>query len=183
MKLKLFYLTLALSFQILLNAQSKFRFANNNQVGLLSGSSKNALQLQTINGISYKTFSFGIGVGIDNYYFKTIPVFADIRKNIFEKKQTPFVYVDAGSNFPSKKDESTAWQTTTYQPGFYCDFGIGYKWTIRKRVHINSSFGFSQKKYGVNEKYLRFGNDPEVLPPDKYIYRLQRFSMKFGLGF
>ena len=165
-----------------MNAQSKFRFENNNQIGLLSGSSKNALQLQTINSIGYKTFSFGIGVGIDNYYFKTIPVFADVRKNLFEKKQTPFVYVDAGSNFPWKKEEATTWQLTTYHSGFYYDVGIGYKWIIGKQFHINSSFGFSQKKYSNRQEYHYVGVDPEV-PPDRYNYRLQRFTMKFGLGF
>jgi len=127
MKLKIFFLAVTLSLQLMIIAQSKFKFENNNLVGLLSGNSKNALQLQTINGIRYKTFFVGAGIGIDNYYFKTVPLFADVRKNIFEKKETPFVYVDAGTNFPWKKDESTAWQQTTYHPGSYYDIGVGYK--------------------------------------------------------
>jgi hypothetical protein len=181
MKQKAFFLTITLSVQLIMNAQSKLRFENNNQIGLLSGSSKNALQLQTINGLSYKTFSFGVGVGIDNYYFKTFPVFADVRKDIFEKKETPFVYFDAGSNFPKKKEETTPWQLTTYHPGFYYDVGIGYKWTFGKQFHINSSFGFSQKKYSSRQENL-FVVNPEI-PPDRYDYRFQRFTMKFGLGF
>lgn len=179
MNIRLIFCVIALSSQLITNAQSKLKFANNNLVGLLSGSSSNALQLQTINGVSYKTFSFGIGVGIDNYYFKTIPVFADVRKYIFEKRQTPFVYIDVGSNFSTKKDEGTTWQTITYQAGFYYDFGIGYKWTIGKQFHINSSFGFSQKKYGSRQEY-HYVSDP---PPDLYNYRLQRFTLKLGLGF
>jgi hypothetical protein len=181
MKQKACFLTMMLSVQLIANAQSKFRFENNNEIGLLSGSSKNALQLQTINGIGYKTFSLGVGVGIDNYYFKTIPLFTDLRKNIFEKKETPFVYLDAGSNFPRKKEEATTWQLTTYHPGFYYDVGIGYKWTFGKQFHMNSSFGFSQKKYGSRQEYHFVGN-PEIAP-DRYDYRLQRFTMKFGLGF
>src|SRR5690348_17254089 len=119
MKLKLCFLVMALNLQLITIAQSKVKFETNNQIGLLSGSSGNALQLQTINGISYKTVSLGIGIGIDNYYFKTIPLFVDVRKNIFEKKQTPFLYVDAGTNFPEKKQETTAWELTTYHPGLY----------------------------------------------------------------
>jgi hypothetical protein len=182
MKLKIFFLIVAISFQLAVGAQSKFRLGNSTQIGLLSGSSRSADQLQTINGVRYKTFFVGAGIGIDNYYFKTIPLFADVRKNIFEKNQTPFVYVDAGTNFPAKKSESTTWKSTSYQPGLYYDIGIGYKWSIIKRFCINASFGFSQKKYGSREEYQYTPVDPGV-SPDRYSYRLQRYTMKFGLGF
>ena len=184
MKLKIFFLITAISLQLAAGAQSKFRFGNSTQIGLLSGSFKVADQLQTINGISYKTFFVGAGVGIDNYYFKTIPLFADVRKNIFEKKQTPFVYVDAGTNFPWKKGEATTWQNTTYRAGLYYDFGIGYKWTIVKQICINASFGFSEKRYTSREEYHYYPSADPVRPPtDRYNYTLQRFSMKLGLSF
>jgi hypothetical protein len=182
MKLKVFFLIVAIIFQLAAGAQSKFRFGNSTQIGLLSGNSKSAVQLQTINGISYKTFFAGAGIGIDNYYFKTIPLFAGVRKNIFEKNQTPFVYVDAGTNFPAKKSESTTWKSTSYQPGLYYDIGIGYKWLVVKRFYINASFGFSQKKYGSREEYQNTPVDSGV-SPDRYSYRLQRYIMKFGLSF
>jgi hypothetical protein len=175
-------LAIALSLQLITAGQQKFKFENTNQIGLISGSLGNALQLQTVNGISYRTFFVGLGIGVDNYYFRTIPLFADVRKNIFEKEQTPFVYVDAGSNFPWKKDETTTWQQTTYQAGLYYDVGIGYKWTILKHFCVNARFGFSQKKYASREEYHYTPLDPEV-PPDRYNYRLQRFLIKFGLGF
>jgi len=181
MRLKIHLSIIAVCSQLLICAQSGVKFENNNMVGLLSGSTGTAGQLQTINGISYKTFSLGIGVGIDNYYFKTIPLFADLRKNIFNTRQTPFVYLDAGTNFPGKKDEVTTWQTTSYGPGFYYDFGLGYIWTLGKRFNINSSFGFSQKRYSSKEEY-HYGGDVTVTP-DSYDYRLQRFTLKFGLGF
>lgn len=182
MKLKIFFLIAGISLQLAADAQSKFRFGNSTQIGLLSGSSKSAIQLQTINGISYKTFFVGAGIGIDNYYFKTTPLFADVRKNIFEKNQTPFVYLDAGTNFPARKSESTTWKSTSYQSGLYYDIGIGYKWSIIKRFCINASFGFSQKKYGSREEYQYTTAYPAV-SPDRYNYRLQRYTMKFGLGF
>lgn len=182
MKLKLFFLA-ALTLQLMANAQSRIKFESNNQIGLLSGTSKSALQLQTINGIHYKTFFAGAGIGIDNYFFKTIPVFADIRMNIFQKSQTPFIYADAGPDFPWEKKQSTSWQIITYRPGLYYDVGIGYRWTIIKYLCVNASFGFSQKKYNSTVAYLRVGNIPEVVPPEKYNYYLQRFTMKFGLSF
>ncbi|MGZ3939842.1 MAG: hypothetical protein ACXVLT_14690, partial [Flavisolibacter sp.] len=104
-----------------------------------------------------------------------------LRKNIFDKAQTPFIYLDAGTNFPGEKDQVTTWQTTSYDAGSYYDFGIGYKWMLWKRLYVNSSFGFSQKKYRVNEEY-HYGGDV-LVQPERYDYRLQRFTLKFGLGF
>lgn len=181
MKLKIFFTIIVLSLQLAMNAQLKFE--SNNLVGLVSGSSKNALQVQTVNGLRYKTFFVGAGVGADNYYFKTIPLFADVRKNIFEKKETPFVYVDAGTNFPEKKNESTTWQQSTYHSGLYYDVGIGYKWMIAKQFFVNASFGYSQKEYSSQEKYFYTTIIDPPIPPDRYDYKLQRFTMKLGFGF
>src|SRR5215217_526732 len=87
------------------NAQGsgKIKFGSINSVGWLKGDSRNMVQAQSINGIRYKSFFCGIGVGLDNYYYKTIPVFADIRKNILSRKSTPFVYADLGISFPKDR--------------------------------------------------------------------------------
>jgi len=180
MNAKLYLSIIAISSSFLICAQSKLKFENNNMVGLLSGESGNSWQLQTINGISYKRYSLGLGVGIDHYYAETIPLFADLRASLYQKGQTPFVYLDLGTNFPTQKDEVTTWQTTTYDPGFYYDFGCGYKWTLKKHLYINASFGYSKKKYGMKDEYHSVGTD---VYPNLYEYQLQRFSMKMGLGF
>ena len=84
---KLIFATAILVLQFGVNAQEKvkFKFTSINLVGLLYGQAGTAFQLQTVNGVSYKTFSGGIGIGMDDYYLKTIPLFFDIRKN-FSKK-------------------------------------------------------------------------------------------------
>jgi hypothetical protein len=182
MKLKLYVLCLAMGLQLVIHAQSKLSFENHNQLGLLSGASATSWQLQTVNGVNYNTFFLGAGIGIDKYYFKTVPLFAEGRKYIFNKKETPFLYVDAGTNFPSEKEESLTWKITTYQPGFYYDAGIGYQWMIVKRFHVDASFGYSQKKYSSKVHYpVPAGT--ETLAPESFQYRLQRFTMKLGLGF
>src|ERR1044072_8005650 len=69
------------------------------QAGLLTGKSTSEFELQSINGIRWKTFSGSIGVGIDNYVYRTVPVFLDLRKDILKKHNTPFVFADAGPQF------------------------------------------------------------------------------------
>src|SRR5688572_9219460 len=71
-------------------------FSSINQIGGLYGSKGTYFQLQTINGIRYKTWFAGIGAGIDLYTRGGFPVFLDVRKDIFEKRSTPFLYADAG---------------------------------------------------------------------------------------
>jgi hypothetical protein len=182
MNLKIYLVLIILGQQLAVNAQSKVRFENHNAVGLLAGTSSIAMQLQTVNGVNYKTFFLGAGIATDGYYSKSMPLFAEVRKYVSGKKSTPFVYFDAGSNISSEKDETSTWMTTTYHDGFYYDAGIGYQWKIVKRFHVDASFGFSQKKYGYEQQYFGGIVGPEV-PPQTYEYRLQRFTLKFGVGF
>jgi hypothetical protein len=183
MNLKIYLVVMVLGQQLAVNAQSKVRFENHNAVGLLSGTSSIAMQLQTVNGVNYKTFFLGAGIATDGYYSKSMPVFAEVRKYISgNKKNTPFVYLDAGSNISSEKDEKTTWSTTTYHSGLYYDLGIGYQWKTVKRFHVDASFGFSQKKYGYEQQFWG-GIVGTESAPQTYEYRLQRFTMKLGLGF
>ena len=178
---KFYLLMLAIGCQLLMEAQSTLKFFNNTMVGLLAGSSSSSWQLEAVNGLSYKTYSAGLGIGVDHYYYKTIPLFVDVRKNIFDRKETPFLYLDLGTNYPGKKDEVTTWQTSSYTSGLYYDFGLGYKWTLAKQFSVNASFGYSKKKYG-NELEYHYGGDVRAYP-EKYEYSFQRFTMKLGFGF
>jgi len=182
---RLIFATAVLLLQLGGNAQEKVkpRFSSVNQLGLLHGQSGTAFQWQTINGVSYKTFSGGIGAGTDYYYLKTIPLFFDIRK-IFYKKL--LAYVDAGVNFPwNKKDtENKIVIEGTYSKGFYVDAGAGYLINIKKPGKLLFSIGYTEKQIKENA-------DPNVIvepnPPTHYTnyykYIFRRLTMKIGLCF
>ena len=167
--------------------KGKLKFKTINQVGLLAGASANSLQLHSVNGVSYKTFSAGIGLGFDNYYFRTIPVFLDVRKYIFKEKHTPFVYAGLGLNFPEKKENiKSQWQQSKYKGGFYCDLGIGYQVPLKGKLALNMSFGYSRKNIGETRAYRIFISPPyneENLRKDYYDYTFRRVTVKLGLSF
>jgi hypothetical protein len=181
---KLFFAIAILLLQLDGSAQEKvkFKFTSINEVGLLQGQSGSAFQLQIINGVSYKTFSGGIGIGMDNYYLKTIPLFFDIRKNF---SKNVFAYVDAGVNFPwNKKDlENKIVVEGTYSKGLYLDAGAGYLINFKKTGKLLLSIGYSEKQIKENA-------DPNVIvepsPPSHYTnyykYIFQRLTMKIGLS-
>jgi hypothetical protein len=160
-------------------------FSSINQVGVLKGEGWSSYFLfQTINGISYKTWFAGIGVGGDFYPVDGIPVFFDIRKNILKKKNTPFVYADAGIHFADMNKEESLWMRTEYTNGFYYDVGAGYKIGFNKRSGILLSAGYSYK--AVDQKEFTSAGCG-IYPCDEslstYAWRLNRWSFKLGWQF
>lgn len=173
-------------------AQSKTKIKVNsiNQVGLLAGGSTNSLGWQSVNGISFGTFSVGAGVGMDYYHFKTIPLFADVRKNLWDRKQTPFMYLDIGTNLPSDRFVSESqWHKSTYGEGLFYDIGIGYKWTLTGRLGLNLAFGYSQKNINETQKVAYWswpilGTISEENWNTSYFkYSFRRLGFKAGLSF
>lgn len=161
-------------------------FTSITQVGIGWGATGEALQLQSIYGVSFATYSVGIGIGLDYYWERTVPLFIDLRKNIFSNKETPFVYADLGINMPwVKADKENTWSKSNYEHGRYIDIGIGYKIPVNKKLFAIVSFGYSQKR--LHEKrtndviifdFPYGGNNAE-----NYEYTLRRLSLKGGLSF
>ena len=109
-------------------------FTSINQIGLLFGEQDDAFQLQTVNGFRYRSWMAGVGVGIDGYRYRTIPLFFQLRKEFRLGPNSIFIYNDIGVNYPwLKTDQKIEWVESDYKHGFYYDGGIGYKVPIKKQ--------------------------------------------------
>ena len=167
--------------------KEKPKYTSINQVGVAWGGSDQDLHLQTVNGFFYKSFTTGLGVALDYYYHRTIPIFIDLRKDLFAKNQTPFVYADLGVNVPwIKKSSELDWQKSEYDQGSYFDVGFGYKIKVHKKFFANLAFGYSKKT--IKEKRSWVARPFDILPNEEggyesYRYALRRFSVKAGLSF
>lgn len=152
------------------------------QTGVLSGETESAFVVQTINGIRWKPLSAGIGVGIDNYVFRTIPVFADIRADILKRKNTPFVFADAGPQFCwlQNNQEASSFFNPEYKAGFYFNAGAGYKMNLFKKNALIFSAAFSLKKVNETQNpYCDFAACPEQKPTLNQ-YTFKRLSLMLG---
>lgn len=157
-------------------------FSSINQAGWLKGKRGPYLQLQTINGLRFKTWFAGIGAGIDYYTYRGYPVFADVRKNIFNKLYTPFVYADAGIHFADVNNEKSEFNEVVFNNGFYYDVGGGYNARIGKIGVLLISAGFSYKYVTRRESY-KFCSVYCYENSYTYTYHLNRFSVKMGWQF
>jgi hypothetical protein len=168
------------SFQSVLNA------------GLLEGQTGSSFQLQAINGARYKSWFAGIGLGLDYYRIRSIPLFVDVRKEFGKNRDKLFVYADGGISFTWASETQ---KTDYYMPnpqfrnGFYSDLGFGYKAAVGKRSALLVSIGYSYKKasetYELPYYYYQYLYPTYMMngTGDKINYSLNRLSMKIGWQF
>ncbi len=83
---------------------------------------------------------------MDNYVFRTIPVL-QLRADILKRKNTPFVFADAGPQFcwPQNNQEASSFYSPEYKGGFYFNAGAGYKMNLFKEC-INLSLLYEESR-------------------------------------
>ncbi len=157
-------------------------FSSINQLGLLAGEKNEAFQFQTINGLQYRTWMVGAGVGIDGYRFRSIPLFLHLRKEFNLNSNAIFIYNDIGMNFPwLKTEQKTFFVPGGYDPGIYYDGGVGYKILMKKLAFVFSG-GFSLKEFSEDRPsgFCPFSG-PCYDQVDNYFFSLKRISLKLGV--
>jgi hypothetical protein len=187
--MKIFFLIVLVFISISLAAQKKVFFSSENYIGLLEGERGSQFQLETINGIKYRTWFAGVGIGIDWYYKRSIPVFLSINKGVFKtQNRSFFITADGGVNFPwEKSDYANEWGYTVKKmiPGIYCEGGLGYRIGMRKTndallIQLGYSYKYMEEK--IKNNYTGFIPPPEY-PDDHFNYHLKRLSLKLGWNF
>lgn len=163
----------------------KMHFGMITTAGITIGEQKVSPVFQIINGIRISKYFAGIGIGLDEYRFRSLPVFADVRIN-FGKNDFAFVYADAGYNFPAgiKKEEVVSKTTDIYKGSFYMDAGVGLRILSAKKHALLLSAGYSRKDVRHTLGYTYVVYDPpgtETIYHDKY--SLERIAVKLSWQF
>ncbi len=192
--MKLFFITVLSLISLTVTAQKKITFSSQNYIGLLEGEHGSKFQLQTINGIKYRTWFAGLGTGLDWYYRRSIPAFLSLNKDFFKTGNRNFyISADGGVNFPWKEDKNYnewGYPIEKPSPGAYWGAGLGYKIGIgKKNDALLIQVGYSYKH--VSEKvrniyYYTFPIVPASQMPqftNRFDYHLRRLSLKIGWNF
>ena len=187
MKSKLaFSLIIFLTVNFSASAQkNKIRFRSINTSGLVGGESKAGTAFQSVNGIQFSNWFSGIGVGVDDYRYKTLPLFMDGRW-FFGDDKNGFIYGDIGYNFPMKNKpgkEVYYYDTYEFTGSVYTDFGIGLKAKFIKKYSMLLSLGYSYKELQAKIGMNACGTGPCSVDYSKYDYNFNRMILKAGLVF
>ena len=165
-----------------------WQFHSFNTVGLLEGETGSAFQLQTINGFQTKSWFFGAGVGLDYYRLRSIPLFADVRKEFGKKENKFFLYADGGINFYwlRDKDVKQFYVDDKFKNGFYGETGFEYKFNVNRKLVLTLNGGYCYKKL-TEDGYNYYGWGPITglpsYPTSKIVYNLNRVVLKIGIEF
>ena len=154
-------------------------------IGLLDGEKSTSLQLQLVNGISYKNWYAGIGTGLDYYAVRSIPLTGYIERT-FSNRLPIFAYGSAGIHFVWPRDYDAEFRAdySEYNRGLYYDAGIGYRFALAKKGSIRMSVGFSEKQYRETWEQPYIWGPPGQNPyKEVYDYRLKRLSIRAGFQF
>lgn len=154
-------------------------------VGLVGGESGPAGQLQAVNGLRYKTWSAGIGAGLDYYHSRSVPLFLSLSKAFTPKAKTAFAYLDGGYNLPWLKSEDENLFVTDKKGGLYAAGGLGFVVPVWGTRGFFLSAGYGVKRLTKTVNIMPWIS---VWPPPKeafrdYVYTLGCLSLKAGLRF
>lgn len=166
--------------------KKKTRFHSINTFEMISGESPVDIGFQTINGIRFSNWFSGIGIGVDQYRYKTLPLFIDARK-FFGTEKRAFFYGDIGYDFPMKnKPGKEVYYYTSYHfsGSIYTDIGIGYQFYLSKKTDLIFSLGNSFKKLKTRTEVV---NECLTAPCpvnfSNYDFSFNRMILKAGLVF
>ena len=144
-----------------------------------------AFQLQSINGMQYRSWYAGVGLGLDFYRYRTIPLFIDFRKEFGSEINKFFAYADGGVNFAwlTDNEKATNLPDDHFETGFYTDLGLGYKVGVGKTNHLLLSVGYSLKKLKETYTYYYYFPPGNKSDKEEINYSLNRLTIKVGWEF
>lgn len=161
---------------------AKWALRSLNQVGLLQGEGKAAVDLQTVNGLQRRNLFIGVGAGLDYYRYRSVPLFLQAMKYFGKSNNQFFLYANAGAHFVWKNKEDIY---ERYHPGFYGGAGIGYKAGFRNGMGFLLNAGYSYKRVN-NEADVIIScpiNGPCYPYTSRYHYDLNRLIIQIGWMF
>jgi hypothetical protein len=148
------------------HGQDPIKFRSTEWLGLSSGESGSAGQIQTVDGISKGPWFVGLGAGVDFYRFRSVPLFLSVTRDLsLGKRDWLFLYFDGGINEPWYYRQISAVDTYTsssFHSGGYYSGGIGYLWKLGANTSKAVLFtaGYTVKKLSEDQ----VGNE-NMCPP------------------
>src|SRR4030095_14777516 len=194
MKMKYFFLVFLMPVTLVSFGQKKntaFKFHSINNISLMNGDNEVSAGLQSINGFQKGNLFAGVGLGLDYYLYRTVPLFADFRYEFGKTKNKFFAYADGGVNFDWVREYYDDGQifirgnwvdnSGEFHNGVYTDLGLGYVVGTKKAGGLVLSLGHSYKSLKKTVSYRDWRTQETIT--DIYQYKLNTIVLKVGWKF
>lgn len=168
-------------------AQKKPVFHSINQFGVTTGSSGESFSVQTINGIKYKQYSAGVGIGLDWYSTRTVPIFIDVRREFGQQAHKPFVYANLGASrawWKGNISENSTSKIENHTRACW-EAGAGYNIHLKNKTALVLSVGYSFKQVSYSQPYVNTFNNTWLpyTSLNRYDYYYKRIAIRAGISF
>ena len=193
MNLKYFFLVLLMPVALVSFGQKKssaYKFHSINNISLINGDNEVSAGLQSINGFQKGNLFAGVGIGLDYYLYRSVPLFADFRYEFGKTKNKFFAYAAGGINFDWVEenynyDPIFIWDrsngSSEFHNGAYTDIGLGYIVGSKKGGGLVLSLGHAYKSLEKTVSYKDWRTQETI--SDVYNYSLNRIVLKVGWKF
>jgi len=167
-----------------------YKFHSINNISLVNGDNEVSAGLQSINGFQKGNLFAGVGIGLDYYLYRTVPLFADFRYEFGKTKNKFFAYADGGINFDWVEEDYNdgpifIWDgsrnTSEFHNGAYTDIGLGYMVGTKKGGGLVLSLSHSYKSLKKTVSYQDWRTQETI--SDIYHYDFNRIVLKVGWKF
>ena len=144
-----------------------WKYRSDNYVGLSAGEWGNYGLLQTVHGVYEGPWFIGAGAGLDNYRFRSVPLFLSVTRDVPVlvmrggspvKRGGLFVGLDGGTNLPWYKRSTDLYDGFTgshFHAGAWWSAGVGYKWKLSAAAGSHKallvSVAYSEKRLKETE--------------------------------
>jgi hypothetical protein len=170
---------------------ASWKFRSDDYFGLAAGEWGNYGLLQTVNGIYKGPWFMGLGAGMDNYRFRSVPLFASVTRDlpVFSKKSGLYLNLDGGINLPWYKRDLIYYGeglTSKFHAGSWFSGGLGYKWKLSPRTDkaLLLSVNYSEKRLKEDQKFTS-PCAPTIcsIGNEMYVYEYLNRVFLFKIGF
>ncbi|HEU5166095.1 MAG TPA: hypothetical protein VFU29_11175 [Chitinophagaceae bacterium] len=191
--MKYFFLAFLIPVALVSFGQKKntaYKFHSINNISLMNGDNEVSAGLQSINGFLKGNLFAGVGLGLDYYLYRSVPLFADFRYEFGKTKNKFFAYADGGVNFDWVEENYVdgpifIWDgnnnSSEFHNGAYTDLGLGYIVGTKKGGGLVLSLGHSYKSLEKTISYRDWRTQETIT--DVYNYNLNRIVLKVGWKF
>jgi hypothetical protein len=159
-----------------------YTFRSSIGVGFAAGQSGSSPVIQMVNGFGNRNVSAGIGIGIDGYHARSVPLFLQLQKEFLKGDEKIFIYADGGINNPWVRSwDMDPWNMTfRYERGAYFDAGGGYKLYFEKWGGFLVSAGYTGKGMRIYTYQTHRGPAGTTQTVSKEIIFDTRITLKIG---